>query len=152
MSADRETRQRLEEVQQRLVELQPELALEETPGFTAELNDLERKLDLARQRTARTEERLLETRTELEEASRVVRELDLAAQAKQSNAPSDLLVGIAAVVLIGLVVLGAVFLAMWNPPDDVRTLFAVAGLACSFSLGAVLRARVVRPKPRPRFR
>jgi len=150
MSADRETRQRLEAVQQRLVEIQPELTLEETPGFTTEMRELERKLDLARQRTVRTEERLLETKTELDAAASTVRELELAAQAKQSNQPSDLLVGVSAAVLIAIIVVAAAYLTL--NPVLTRELAAPVGIGCSFALGALLRARIVRPKPRPQFR
>ncbi|MFT3838639.1 MAG: hypothetical protein QM723_16795 [Myxococcaceae bacterium] len=147
MSSDRETRQRLEEVQQRLAGIEAEVELEESPGFADELRHLEAQLDLARGRGQRTEDRLRDVQQELATAERTVRELELAKQARQSNNIDDVVGALAAV--LALVVIGAltVVCKKLDPPLEV---IGTVGFCCSAALGAVLRARVVRPRLRAR--
>ncbi len=148
MSADRETRRRLEEVQQRLAGIEAEVALEESPGFSDELRELEKQLDLARGRAQRGEERLLAAQREHEAAAEVVRELELAAQAKQSNHIDDVVGAVTGFLLIAIIAsVGWIFRGKQDLPLQ---LLVAVGSSSAASLGAVLRARVVRPKPKPK--
>lgn len=144
MSADRETRVRLEEVQQRLAGIEDELALEETPGFADEMRELERQLELTRGRAQRSEQRLAEANREHDDAAHVVKSLELRAQARQSNHIDDLLGGVGALAMV--IVIAAVAIIFTNKKDVPLELVASAGVLCAGALGSVLRARVVRPK------
>lgn len=148
MSADRDTRHRLEEVQQRLSGIDAEVALEESNGFADEMRHLEAQLDLARGRAQRTEARLEEVQRELGAAEQTVRELELAAQAKQSNHIDDVLGAVTGTVMVGIIGVVA-----WFVPKETQLpleVVASVGMCCSAALGAVLRARVLRPKRGPR--
>lgn len=148
MSSDRETRRRLEEVQQRLAGIEAEVALEESPGFAAEMRQLEGQLELTRGRARRTEDRLRDVQLEHDAAERVVRELELSAQAKQSNQIDDVLGVITGAAMVGII--GAVVWLFHQNNDFELEVVASIGMCCSAALGAVLRARVLRPKPEPR--
>lgn len=148
MSSDRETRRRLEEVQQRLAGIEAELALEESPGFSEQMRDLEGQLELARGRAQRGEERLDAAQREHDAAEATVKELELAAQAKQSNQIDDVLGAVSGLVMI--VIIAAVALASQGVRELPLEVVASVGMGSAAALGAVLRARVVRPKLKPR--
>jgi len=148
VSSDRETRARLEEVQQRLAGIEAEVALEESPGFSDELRHLEGQLELARGRAQRGEERLDQAQFEHDAAQAVVKELELAAQAKQSNHIDDVLGAVTALVMIG--VIAAVALFFEYTKDLPLEWVASVGMVCAAGLGAVVRARIVRPTPKPK--
>ncbi len=140
MSSDRETRRKLEAVQTRLVEIGPEIALAESPGFAEKVRALEQTGAAARERASEEEDKLKLARSEYESAQRAVEQMTLAVQAKQTNNPPTVLGLILLVVLMVAVVAGGVTFARYSH------LFGAAG-AAAFSmvsgalLGLVLRAR-----------
>lgn len=143
MSSDRDRRARLEFVQTRLREIEPELAITETPGHAEKLAELQKQVREARHQMRESEERLTFTSGELNAARRAVSDMHLVVQAQQTNNIHPLLavfLGPACVIgtlagLIATLVYGKQF------PEALGAMSVVS----AFALGAVVRARVVGP-------
>jgi hypothetical protein len=144
VSSDRDTRARLEQVQTKLRELEPELGITETPGHAEKLAELQKAVREARHRHREALDRLNFTYDELRAARRAVDDMHLFVQAQQTNVLPALLtlfLGPAAVVAT---VAGVGFAVVYG--KHYPELMIATAAVSSFCLGLVVRARVMQPK------
>jgi hypothetical protein len=146
VSNDRDTRQRLEFVQTRLRDIEPELALDESPGHAEKVAELQKSVREARKETAAAEDRLAFVRSDLATARRAVDEIHLAAQRTQTQHLPELLgLALGLVAVIGGFVLMIVLVE--SRALSPRLASAVS-IGSALILGVVTRARVVPPDAR----
>jgi hypothetical protein len=144
MTASRETRERLEQVQTRLRDIVAEVELAQTPGFPEQLAALEAEVKLARHGAKETRDRLNYLRSAASSAQQAVDALNLAKQVTQTWTPPWWL----SLLILGGV-LPALFWAIFYVTAH-RVLSAPASFAlsfgCTFGVGLVLRARALPRK------
>jgi hypothetical protein len=146
VSADRDTRRRLELVQTRLREIEAELAITESPGHAEKVAELQKLVRDAKKAATEADDRLAFVRTDLAHARRDVEELHLAVQRKQTKHVPELF----GFFLGAAGVFGAFQLIVRQLQSHTLTpaLATAVSVGSALVLGVVVRARAVPPDTR----